>query len=367
MMRIKKWTLLVVCIWCATNGWAQEAPLLSPLKAEEKSPFKGDSEGLELGMELTSELQTTKGGDLNFVNLLKLSAKLPVTNSVSIEATSLSTFMTAKESIGEDLQTFSNLDAGNRLFALSLCDVEWKINDRHTLYAGIRNMNEDYFTSTATSFFTNSSCGIYPTISANYPIANYPVASVGVHYRYEGASGSIGSNGSMSVQASLYNGTGYNRLFGRDNVFRICPKGDGIFALAQVEYRNNGSHYFLGNALYSNSGTSTTPWFYAEQRVNDRLTLLAGYSHAFSNDTECRDFAGLGLHYQHNKYGVGIFSDYANFASAEEYATEITCKVQISDHFYVQPSCHLIFTNQHSPATSSSFTPAASVRLGLCF
>lgn len=359
-----KWILLAVWLCLATNCMAQNAPLLSPLQGEvsvleAESPSKGDLEGLEVGMELTSELQGTSGGDLNFVNLLRLNATAPISRNLTIEAASLSTCMTASESIVGDLQAFSNIEAGNIIFALSLLDVEWQINERHTLYAGIRNMNEDYFTSPVTSFFTNSSCGIFPTIGANFPVANYPVASVGVHYMYEGASGSIGSNGSMSVQASLYNGVGYNRFTGRENVFRVCPKSDGVFGLAQVEYEHGESKYFLGGCGHygdaADDGTqklSTALWGYTEQSLSKDFSLIAGYSHAFSS-AACSDFVGIGGKWSLGKVELGAFQDYACFSECKEWATELTCKISLLTNFHLQPSAHVITTGSKTKAVGT--------------
>lgn len=344
-----KYILIAICFFCTANVMAQN----------------DDGGDAEYGMELTSELQATDRGDYNCANLLRLYASLPVSSNVSFEAASLSTYMTASESIGGDMQTFSNLDAGNILFALSVCGVSWTYTSTsresrrvgsHSLFLGIRNMNEDYFTSPVTSFFTNSSCGIYPTISANYPIANYPVASVGVHYRYENVCEDEGRG--FAVQASLYNGTGHNRFTGRDNVFRICPKDDGVCGIAEVSYSRGGSYYSLGNALYCNAGTSpstlrhaqdqrkfrmnSTPWFYTEQSITPTLSLLTGCSHAFSTEAECRDFFGLGALYRLGRCHLGAFTDYANFKERKEYATELTCKIPISRNIDIQPTAHLI-------------------------
>lgn len=322
-----------------------------------------DKRELELGLDFTSELQATDKGDYNYVNLLRLNASLPVGRSLSIDAASISTCMTAAESIGGDQQTFSNLDAGNVPFALSVLGVNWQINDRHTLFVGVRNMNEDYFISPVTSFFTNSSCGIYPTIGANYPIANYPVASVGVHYKYENEDEDEGRR--FVVQASLYNGTGYNHFTGRENVFRVCPKSDGVFGLAQVEYTNNGSCYFLGSSAYHNQTTSVTPWAYAEQQLCNDLSLIAGYSHAFATDAECKDFVGLGVHYQKAKHELGIFTDYANFSEANEFATELTYKYNATTHLYIQPVLNIISTSFKESETA--VRAVGSLRVGLTF
>lgn len=291
------------------------------------------------------------------MNLLHLNAEIPLSNSFSIEASTISIAKTREERLVDDLQTFSNIEEDNLPLALAVCGANWQINDKHSLFFGIRNMNEDYFTSPVTSFFTNSSCGIYPTISANYPIANYPVAAVGVHYRY---SPPLRDGSGVGLQASLYNGTGYNHFIGRDNVFRVCPKDDGIFALAQVEYNHNGSSYFLGNSLYYNNGTSFTPWFYAEQNLCCNLTMLAGYSHAFTTNAECKDFIGLGLHYQQDKFELGLFSDMARFADATEYATELSGKYNFSSHVYIQPTAHAIFTD-------GTFHAMVNLRLGVAF
>lgn len=356
-----KWMLLIACHISYLKGTAQEQ------KAEKWTP--------NLGMELTSELQGTHTGDYNYVNLLRLNAALPIVSpksenprgvGLTFEIASLSTCMTAHESIGGELQTFSNLDAGNIPFALSVCNLTLNVGDRHSLFLGIRNMNEDYFCSDVTSFFTNSSCGIYPTISANYPIANYPVASMGVHYRYENENENKNKNRRFVVQASLYNGTGYNRFTGRENVFRVCPKDDGVFGVAEVSYTHRGSSYFLGNALYCKEGVSpstklrinSTPWFYTEQSINSNLSLIAGYSHAFGAEAECKDFIGLGAYYKIGKYQLGAFANYANFSEANEFATELTGKIPISRHIDIQPSVHLI-------TTDSRFQCAAAVRMAL--
>lgn len=205
---------------------------------------------------------------------------------------------------------------------------------------GIRNVNEDYFTSPITSLFTNSSCGIFPTISANYPIANYPVASVGMHYCYEG--------NSIKAQASLYNGTGYNSFTSRENVFRVCPKDDGVFGITEVSYNHGGSSYFVGNALRYNGKICSTPWFYTEQNLSQKFALLICYSHAFSENIECNDFIGLGTHCLMGKYQLGAFTDYANFVGRDEFATEFTFKIPLAQHIDIQPTVHIITYDKSS-------------------
>lgn len=310
----------------------------------------------DFGVEYTTELQTNFQG-CNFVNLLRLNAVVPISKSMAVEASTISIAKTRNERLLDDLQTFSNIEEDNLPLAIAVCGANWQINDKHSLFMGIRNMNEDYFTSPVTSFFTNSSCGIYPTISANYPIANYPVASVGMHYCYDGSP--------IKVQASLYNGTGYNRFTGRENVFRVCPKNDGVFGIAEVEYQHKGSSYFMGACVHYKSAVSeseyrkvgSTLWSYAEQKMTNRVSLIAAYSHAFSR-AECPDFIGIGGKYTTQNCELGIFSDMARFEEATEFATEITGKYQFTPNIYAQPSVHAIFTGH-------SFRSVVSLRFGV--
>lgn len=328
---------------------------------------EGDAETrkIEWGGDLTTELQFANSGKVNFANVLRLQTCIPINGDISLDISTLSTYMTSKESIGDDLQTFSNLDADNTLLALSVCGINWEIDQKNTLFLGVRNMNEDYFASDLTSLFTNSSCGIFPTLSANYPIANYPLASVGVHYRYEQPLSAGDSR--IIVQGSLYNGIGHNRFAGRENVFRFCPKNDGLFGLAQIEYQYKGSCYFLGACGrngYDDEATGrqlgTALWTYAEQRLSDNLSLIADYSHAFGSSSFCTDFFGLGGRYSWKGCELGLFSDYARFADCDEFATELTMKIGISNHVHVQPAVHLISTDSH-------FHSAALLRLGVEF
>lgn len=281
------------------------------------------------------------------LNLLELGAELPISRNVSLNVATVSFATTHEEPLIEDLQGFSNIDSENVVLALSVAGVTWRINDHHTLFGGIRRIDEDYFCSDAIALFTNSSCGGFPTITANYDVAAYPNASLGVHYAYE--------NDNLTVQASLYNGTGHNRFTGRDNIFRICPTSDGVMALGQVEYRHKDSHYYLGASMHHDDlgGTADrkvrpTAWTYAEQSLYDNLTLIAAYSHAFSSDNACKNFCGVGANYTLGKAQLGIFSDYTRVDGVNEWATELTANINLTEYLSVQPALHIVDTDNHT-------------------
>lgn len=230
-------------------------------------------------LEYTGELQTdfkhTRMG-----NLLQLGAEIPLSRRLYLNVSTVSYATTDEVPLADDLQGYSNIDADNLALALAVAGVTWHIGDSHTIFAGIRRMDEDYFCSNGLALFTNSPCGGFPTITGNFDIAAYPMTAMGIHYAYD--------DEDLTVQSSLYNGTGHYRFIGRDNVFRVCPGSDGVFALAQVEYRLHDSHYFLGASAYHGNldGTADqrfrpTAWAYVEQALPNRLMLIAAYSHAF--------------------------------------------------------------------------------------
>lgn len=317
------------------------------------------------GLEYTGELQANLRGKqklddgteyepFNFMNNLRLYFDMDFGKHFSVHVASLSIARTSKERIAPDYQWFSNIDEDNLPFTLAVAGVEWKANDAHSLFAGIRNMNVDYFTSDVTSFFTNSSCGAVPTIAFNYDICNFPCASIGLHYRYDVEK--------FAVQASVYNGRAYTDFGGRENLFRVCPKDDGIYAMTQGEYRHKGSSYFLGGVFHygdtfdaGKNKARGTFWAYAEQKLTRNMKLLAAYSRAFGKtympleeeegryetDAPCTDYAALGLKADIKKFEVGALLTYANYIYGTEWGTEFTGKVTLTRHCSLQPAIHL--------------------------
>ena len=286
------------------------------------------------GVEYTGEVQTDFKR-ARMANLLQLSADVPLSRTLSFQLHSLSTLATNQEQVIYDLQGYSNINAYIDIpFALTVAGLTWQLGDRHSLFAGIRRTDEDYFCSDGLALFTNSSCGIFPTISWNMYVCTFPEAAVGFHYVYD--------HKNLSLQASLYNGIGNHIFTGRDNVFRFCPQSDGLFALGQAEYRYRGSHYFLGGCTHTVLDECSTAWVYAEQALSPKFTLLAAYSHAFGRYNSCENFYGLGGKYSIKRADFGLFTDYTRVTDVDEWATEIICSLHLTDFLTVKPVLHFI-------------------------
>ena len=251
----------------------------------------------------------------------------------------------------DDMQGFSNIEEKNLPFAPAVLGLEYRTS-RSSLFLGVRNVNEDYFTSPCSSFFTNSSCGIYPTLSANYPLANYPLAAVGLDYRL--------TSGPWEMELSVYNGTAQCSLTGAHSVFRVCPDTDGVLGLSSVNYRKNDSEYSMGAGIHRGMcvGDETgveeavaSPqqkrmtcvlWACVEQRVCKRGYALLQCSVRPSVEGGCRSYAGAGGVVKCDKVSFGFFLDYADYTTAHEWAGEVTCRWACTSRMTVQPAIHLI-------------------------
>jgi len=298
--------------------------------AEDNSPRPS------FGVDYTGEVQTDFE-QARVANLLHLHADIPLSNSLSLQVASLSTLSSDNELNVDVLQDYSNINAENIPFALTVAGLTWQMGEHHTLFAGIRRTDEDYFCSEPLALFSNSSCGIFPILSCNFDIGTFPKAALGIHYVYD--------KEDLCLQASVYNGAGNRRFSGRDNVFRICPKSDGIFALGQAEYRYRDSHYYLGASVHTEPSVKPAAWAYAEQALTPQFTLLAAYGHAFGSDNACNDFCGLGGRYTLKRTELGLFTDYTRVDGIDEWATELICNYHLNDYLSIKPILHVINTD----------------------
>lgn len=321
----------------------------------------------EFSGELTSEWQWDMNKRTNWVNLLRLNMKLPLANGKgAFEAATLHVAKTKEETILADLQGFSNIEADNMFAAIAVLGYMHTWQNAH-LFVGVRNVNEDFFTSDVTSLFTNSSCGIFPTIAASYPIANYPFSGLTLYFDV--------TRGPWTFKNSLYNGTGYNGWKGNDNPFLVRPKRDGVFNISQLEYSAHDARYFAGLTVHTRQhltcgqeGFVTTDgasasenddeelaptekttnkttfawWVYGEQPVwtaGDRsVVCMAQYSENTSRKNECYRYAEVGCAYRDSLNECGLSGQYARFQEGNEWSMELTWRRQLSETVAVQPS-----------------------------
>lgn len=151
--------------------------------------------------EYTTEWQWDMQKETNWVNLLRLNLSVPVWKGKgALEAATLHVARTG-ESIIEDWQGFSNIFADNQVASIAVLGYMHEWQNAH-FFAGVRNVNEDFFVTDITSLFTNSSGGIFPTIASSYPIANYPLSGLTLYFDVEREVDGPSRTASTTVQAT---------------------------------------------------------------------------------------------------------------------------------------------------------------------
>lgn len=336
---------IVIFIWMTL--------IISPLCAQNN----------EIQIQYTTEAQMNR--KFNWVNLLHSQADIPVKRFGAwkngyLNAELISIYKTAEKRIADDLQVFSNIEAGNLplgIFALGYTHMLNKVS----LFGGLRNMNRDYTTSPYASFFTHSACGLYSTLSADFPSPNYPLSAVCLHAEFR-------ITKAVLLKSSLYNGVAYKT---GGKLFRVSPKQDGLFNITQFSYTNGGKKkhgfYAAGIAVRTlpdrNKGGNEakinySPFVNVEQCVygNSRkeigFLLRAGYAPKDQNDCWLYYGAGFiayGLFSKDKKDRMGLAVNTALYTHVSETAIELSFDYPVLKALHLQPALHYIVTgNRHS-------------------
>ena len=313
----------------------------------------------ELGVQYISEVQSDFSKSTNWMNFLRLDASLKIGSRGSIDFASIHTYKTLDRSVADDWQVFSNIDNDNLAFGLAVLGYTHQFSDRFRLFAGVRNVNEDYFVSDGTALFTNSSHGIYPTIAENYPLGNYPLSALGMH-----ANWTVSDN--WTLQGSLYNGVA-RQLFGPDHGLLDIRKDDGIFFMGDASYTHDSKlpgSYYVGIS-YSNkihgditeSKTNLAYWAYGEQSIykagGRRIDLMAQFSQNLSVDSGCKRYMGAGLILyniltEKTDNTIGVVVNNADYDFGNETVLEATCCVQFTENIAIQPAYQRIWNSDGS-------------------
>lgn len=321
--------------------------------------LKAQQKRLTYGLSLTSELQYDFQAKTNWVNLAALGMEYTPWRNGAFELQTISTYKTSDRPIADDFQTFSNIEEDNMALNIFLAGYTHDMG-RVSLFGGIRNVNNDFFIATYTSLFTNSSCGIYPTISANYPLANYPLSGVCLHAEVVVAP-------SLRLKSSLYNGVS-RQLFNHQKrtIFAVDPRRDGVFSMSELGYTDPDRYacYTVGatfHSRYKEGGSRNVPsaysvWASVEQSIyrsdGRQVGVLGQASFAPSGRSLCSRYYGLGavcrgfLSQKHDN-DIGVLANYAVFGGRSETFIELTGRYGVTSGFSVQPVFDFIMTAGH--------------------
>jgi len=306
-------------------------------------------------VEYHTEVQTNFGKKYNWVNLLSLMGELSSEKihkrwkNGNFNIDLISTYKIFDERIAYDLMEFSNIEEENMIINPFLLGYTHRW-ERVSLFGGVRNVNLDYFATPYTSLFTNSSAGIFPTLSINLPLANYPLSAVCLHVEYQPTE-------KWLFKSSLYNGIAHDSRKNPLRSFIINPREDGMISISELKYTQNKfgkGIYSLGiavHALGKQYKTTYSLWGTIEQAVfnNDQIEIgfliQGGMAPPVKNECSFYYAAGAyfaGLLTKQKKDKLGIYFNGATFTNTKEQTMEITWQYQIIDAIVIQPAFHCI-------------------------
>lgn len=252
--------------------------------------------------------------------------------------------------VADDRQGFSNIDAENRIRLVHAGLTQKLLDDKLTLFVGLRAADEDYFNTDLSGLFTGSSYGCFPVAGENHGIAVYPEAALGVHVEY--------TTGNWTFRESLYNGAPSDRI---KEQFRFRPGRDGVFNAGSVMYAIDSekgfapTSYTLGYT-YSTKQVSGNPrgtlWSNIEQSLfsigRSRLNLLAAGAAELTEGAYCRGYWAAGLVTENitsNGGQLGVAVNRVYCADGHETDVEMTFSCPIKWGISIQPALHVITTD----------------------
>jgi len=296
--------------------------------------------------ELQYNLTDKHEKDVKYVNLLSLETSLKTDKwwkGGLFDVAFWSTGRTFSHNIAHDILTFSNIEEDNFWLVCSKLGYQQTIGD-FTLFAGIRNMNQDYFTSPYSSFFTNSSAGIFPTISINYGVPNYPIGAFGLHAEY--------TKDRFNIKSSFYNNLNdiNEKLVFK---FHFNPEKYGWLNITQFAYTPANNYYATGVVLDKLPDNSLKYSLYAlaEQsiiKINKRnIGVIGQLGYAPKKDNDCYAYYGAGvvidnLFREDDRDSLGLITFRANTMQGSETATELSYKYTVNSYISIQPAFHYI-------------------------
>lgn len=312
---------------------------------------------------LTTEgLYNATTGVANWVNLLNVDYEFGLWRNGYFDLDLLAIANLRQEQgkggVADNLHIFSAIEDSPSTLALMSFGVEQRLLDEELkLFAGIRNLGKDYFTTPWNSIFTAAMNGLFPSISTNFVVADAPNAAMALHAEWH-------PNPQWSAKLSLYDGVASSRWA---ELFKVNLGRDGIFTIGEVTYKGDGRGY-LGTynigATYGYAPTivefllggekkssRASMWCLAEQPLyrwsHDRQLYMILHG-AWAPRSDCDTYGSLAFVYSHLAFEgdyIGLLASRSLYRSGYETQLEITYSFPYR-YGTIQPALHRVHAAQ---------------------
>ncbi len=306
----------------------------------------------------TEGLYNTTTERANWINLLNVEASQRLWHNATLTLDLLSVNnlrnSKGKEGIADDLNIFSAIEDESVPLSLFLFGITQRIGPVE-LFLGVRNVNNDYFTSPWNSIFTGSTNGLLPIISHDYPLSDSPLSAMCLHVDWNILS-------ELRLKNSLYNGVAGA---GWDERFRFRPSRDGILNISEISFTGEDLNNYAGNyhlgMVYGyvpevEDGAKVHNWSFwtlMEQplfRTASSRTLALVAQAGASPHCKCDAYLGGGAVWR-GLFGredyLGALVNRTWHDEGDETALELTYSFT-HDFVTIQPAIHQIFTTHRN-------------------
>lgn len=317
----------------------------APLKGQTKMVFETD---------ITTEAQTGFRKNVNWVSLFQTNLDIcfpqeDCYQGGKISIALISTFKTAATYIANDQQGFSNIEATDLLLSPFLVGYSQYIR-KCLLFAGLRNMNEDYFSTDYTALFTQSSAGIHPTLSGNFELPNFPKSGLCLFLE-------VNPSAPVRLRSSIYNGVSGTFYKKKNTPFRFDYQNQGLFIIQDLLYQKWGSRYNLGTMAHFAGDKEKQGWViwaliekpvYSDHKME--IGVIIDGSYALMSAPQCSSYGSFGIIADGlaGMKGKSIISSrvfYAAYPERNEFDLEINWIYRFNKQWQIQPALHLIRTD----------------------
>lgn len=290
-----------------------------------------------------------------------------------------------------DIQTLSNIENGNYTYLYEL--IYSQNFEKLKICAGIHDLNSEVVNSEYGSLYLNSSFGIMPSISMNTPVSIFPHNSLALILNYV-------PSDKITLTGAIYDGNPGSLDSNKYGFDLKLSKEDGFFSIAELKYSflknafekgyvKLGSYYSSLKYLNLSDTTSQINGNYGAYVILNYLVrpnikdlsrgwgvvLQAGIAPAIMNNFNSH--LGVGFNYKgifkntKDEFGIGIsylsLSKYLqnNFTKNHETAIELTYKIELNEHFSIQPDIHYILNPGMVKGIENAFV--ATLRTEIAF
>jgi len=271
-----------------------------------------------------------------------------------------------------DLQAFSNIEGGDFTYLYMLW-YKHSIGDL-TAIAGVHDLNSEFVATEYGGAFINSSFGIMPAVSLNFPVSIFPKNALGLVLQY-------GLSDNIFIQTAVYDGDPGSLDDDPYNLDLTINDEQGFLSITEIQLSEPGDNssgtyklgfqyhsgdfldyddttqvqegnwgvYFIGDKAINNNAGAFLQMGYANPNYNLNHIYIGGGVNIKGFSGREDDLLGIGFAM------AGISNKFIGFDKDHETSIELTYHLQIHDNIILQPDMQYIINPGAISGTDNAF------------